>query len=70
MKEIPNYTTPQDFRCPECGELAKIVPLRNEFDYAGTHCTHGFPGTCFPENWGDPVSECCNTFIINEWRNT
>ena len=63
MRKIPEYTTPEDFRCPACGELCKIVPLLNEFDYAGTHCTHGLPGTYYPYSWGDPVSDCCEAFI-------
>ncbi len=63
MKEAPVYTTPDGFRCPECGELCQIVPLRNEFDYAGTHCTGGLSGTHYPDNWGEPVSDCCEASI-------
>ena len=63
MKEIPEYTTPQGYRCPECRKLCKITPLRNEFDYAGTHITHGRGGTHYPDNWGEPVTDCCRAFI-------
>ena len=66
MKELPEYTTPEGFRCPECGGPCKIIPLRNEFDYAGTHCTHGEDGIHYPDNWGDPVSDCCEASIIKE----
>lgn len=62
-KNVPEYHTPLDTRCPECGELCQIVPLKNEFDYAGTHCTHGLSGTHRPFNWGEPVSDCCEAFI-------
>lgn len=58
-KNIPEYHTPPDTRCSECGELCQIIPLRNEFGYAGTHCTHSLPGTHCPPNWGEPVSDCC-----------
>jgi len=58
-KTPPEYNTPQGFRCPECGELCKIIPLLNEFDYAGTHVTWGHSGTHYPTNWGDPVTDCC-----------
>ena len=58
-KTAPEYQTPPDTRCPECGELCQIVPLKNEFGYAGTHCTHGQAGTRYPFNWGQPVSDCC-----------
>lgn len=68
MKEIPEYTTPQGFRCPECGELCQIVPLRNEFSYSGTHCTHGLDGTHYPDSWGDPVSNCCGVFIVEDFE--
>ena len=61
MKIFPDYHTPPDTRCPECGELCQIVPLLNEFDYVGTHCTHGLPGIHYPDNWGNPVSDCCET---------
>lgn len=59
----PEYITPQGFRCPKCGELCKIIPLRNEFDYTGTHCTHGLPETHYPDNWGDPSCDACGATI-------
>ena len=49
--------------CPECGEICNVVPLLNEFDFAGTHCTHGLPGTHYPDDWGSPVSDCCEAYI-------
>ena len=55
----PTYHTPPDTRCPECGELCKIVPLLNEFDYPGSHVTHGLSGTHYPDSWGEPMSDCC-----------
>ena len=62
-KNPPEYVTPDGFRCPECGEPCQIIPLLNDFDYAGTHCTHGLGGTHYPDNWGDPVSDCCEAPI-------
>jgi hypothetical protein len=62
-KTIPEYHTPSDTHCPECGEPCQIVPLRNEFDYGGTHCTYGLPGTHYSDNWGEPVSDCCEALI-------
>ena len=58
-KEMPKYHTPQGFVCPYCKKPCRIIGLRNDFDYAGTHCTHGQDGTCHPDNWGDPVTSCC-----------
>jgi len=59
MKTLSSYNTPEGTRCPACGELCKIIPLMNDFDYKGTHCTHGLDGTHYPDNWGTPVSDCC-----------
>jgi len=59
MKTTPEYITPEGTRCPACGEFCKVIPLRSEFDYAGTHCTGGKDGTHYPDNWGTPVSDCC-----------
>lgn len=58
---VPTYTTPADFRCPSCGESCTIIALENDFDYGGTHCTHGKSGTEYPSDWGSPVSSCCET---------
>ena len=49
--------------CPKCGDPCDIVPLRNHFDYAGTHCTHGLDGTHYPDDYGSPVSDCCDAPI-------
>ena len=57
--EIPEYETPDDAVCPNCGDPCTIVPYLNHFDYAGTHCTHGNSGVHFPADWGIPVSDCC-----------
>ena len=59
MKKVPEYSTPQGFRCPVCGELCQIVPLLNEFSYSGTHCTGGLDGTEYPPSWGNPVCDQC-----------
>ncbi len=40
--------------CDECKEECELV--EETFDYAGTHCTHGQPGT---HHTGVYVSECC-----------
>jgi len=66
-RETPNYHTPEGYRCPECGEPCKIVPLLNEFDFAGAHCTHGLIGIHYPDNWGNPVSDCCHA-PIDDYR--
>jgi hypothetical protein len=57
--QVPRYDTPEGTVCTSCGEPCKVVALRNEFDFAGTHCTHGRGGTHYPEGWGSPVSDCC-----------
>lgn len=59
MPKAPKYFTPDGTVCPECGEECQIVPLLNEFDYAGTHCTYGRGGTHYPSDWGSPASDCC-----------
>lgn len=58
-----SYSTPEGFRCPECGEECTIIPLENEFDYGGTHCTNGMSGTHYPANWGTPVTDCCEVKV-------
>lgn len=55
----PMYITPDGAVCPACGEPCAIVPLLNDFDYSGTHCTGGRSGTHYPDGWGSPVSDCC-----------
>ncbi len=64
--KTPIYITPKNQKCPACKELCEIVPLRNEFNYAGTHCTHGLSGIHYPSNWGEPVSDCCQVLITGE----
>ena len=59
MRQLPEYITPTGTKCPVCEKICKIVALQNEFDFAGTHCTHGMWGTHFPDSWGSPVSDCC-----------
>ena len=56
---VPSYHTPRFTKCPACGKFCYIVPLLNEFDYSGTHCTFGRPGIHYPAGWGRPVSSCC-----------
>lgn len=52
--------------CPECGGKCTVVPLLNDFDYSGTHCTHGRSGTHYPDDYGSPVSDCCDAYIDEE----
>ena len=59
MHKAPYYDTPDDTVCPDCGEQCEIIPVLNEFAYAGTHCTHGRSGTHYPDDWGSLVSDCC-----------
>ena len=56
---IPSYQTPEGFRCPDCNAECLIIALQNEFDYSGTHATHGKSGTEYPSDWGSPVTDCC-----------
>ena len=63
MRKPPSYETPEGTTCPGCGEECRIVPNLNEFDYSGTHCTHGQSGTHYPFDWGCPVSDCCGVDI-------
>ena len=57
-KENP-YVTPEGFVCPECNEECEIIPLDNSFSYSGTHCTNGIGGTEYPDDYGSPVTSCC-----------
>jgi len=43
-----------NIECTECGE--KCESVEETFDYSGTHCTHGKPGT---HHTGIYVSDCC-----------
>lgn len=58
-RHVPEYDTPAECYCTQCGERCKVIALQNEIDYAGTHCTHGQSGTHYPGSWGLPVSDCC-----------
>lgn len=42
------------WKCLECGKVCKLKS--GAFDYSGTHCTHGAPGTY---DDGEGVSDCC-----------
>jgi hypothetical protein len=44
--------------CLACGE--PCTALRESFDYAGTHCTHGRSGTHYTGRW---ISDCCGADI-------
>ena len=66
MRKVPEYETPADCFCMQCGERCQLIALQNEFDYAGTHCNNGSPGTHFPPDWGIPVSECCEADTDDE----
>jgi hypothetical protein len=59
MRQTPYYDTPEGATCKDCGELCEVVALLNEIDYDGSHCTNGNGGTYYPDNWGAPVSDCC-----------
>ena len=63
--KLPHYHTPDGFCCPECGQPCEIVPLLNDFGYAGTHCTGGRSGVHFPLDFGLPISNCCEALIEN-----
>lgn len=41
--------------CRECGEECTVHEVT--FDYAGSHCTHGRPGTHHTGIW---ESDCCD----------
>ena len=51
--EEDDYTR---YRCTNCEEECAIV--EDTFDYSGTHCTHGLPGT---HHTGDYSSKCCSS---------
>jgi hypothetical protein len=63
VRKIPEYDTPPWAMCSQCKEPCLVVPLMNEFDYAGTHCNHGKAGTEYPSDWGRPVSDCCESEV-------
>lgn len=65
-RTVPQYDTPADCFCTQCGERCNIIALENEFDYGGTHCTNGQSGTHYPPGWGDPVSDCCEEDTTDE----
>ena len=62
QKKTYYYQDP-DAICSECGEHCGIIPLDNSFDYAGTHCTGGVGGTHYPQDFGEPVGDCCEAEI-------
>jgi len=44
--------------CPACGKESQTRIQDDSFDYAGTHCTGGLPGTHhYPLYY---VTECCD----------
>ena len=45
--------------CQDCGERCEVTFLDESFDYAGTHCTGGKPGTAYGPSHGLLVSVCC-----------
>lgn len=63
--KIPTYNTPPGTICPSCGQECLIVPLLNDFDYSGTHCTNGRGGVEYPADWGCPVSDCCEEYMTD-----
>ena len=66
MRYAPTYITPLDQVCPNCDEQCEVVPLLNDYDYAGSH--QGGEGTHYPQDWGNPVSSCCDAEIDDAVR--
>ena len=66
MRGLPKYTTPFGTTCPDCSEECRVIALRDDFDYAASHCTHGRPGTHYGPDHGAPVSDCCESLIESE----
>ena len=63
-RTAPEYHHDPEWRCPECKDRsAKIIPDLNDFDYSGTHCSHGLSGTHFPAGWGAPICSACGCDI-------
>jgi len=58
-----NMKTYRNSICPKCNEECKVVPRSSSFDYIGTHCTHGLPGTHYPNDHGAPESDCCGEIV-------
>jgi hypothetical protein len=65
-RKAPEYTTPAECYCTQCGERCDLIALENEFDYSGTHCNNGTAGTHYPCDWGQPVSDCCESDTTDE----
>ena len=49
--------------CPECNQECLVVPIDDSFDYSGTHCTGGQPGTHRVPIYY--VSDCCEAEILD-----
>ena len=47
--------------CPECQKPCRIIPFDDSFDYAGTHCTGGQPGTHHLPIWYG--TDCCEALL-------
>lgn len=47
-----------DIYCCDCKEICK--PIKESFNYSGTHCTYGLSGTHYT---GRYVSDCCGADI-------
>ena len=65
-RRVPQYDTPAECYCTDCGERCKLIALENEFDYSGTHCSNGRSGTHYPAGGGEPVSDCCEADTDDE----
>lgn len=65
-KKTKTLITPDGTTCSWCGGLCKVIFNDNSFDYAGTHCTYGIGGTHYPDDYGDPVSDCCESPCVNQ----
>lgn len=61
--------TPIDTYCRCCSAPCTPTKLDNSFDYAGTHCTGGRPGTHYPEGYGSLVSDCCEDEVMDSGGN-
>lgn len=49
-------------RCSDCGDPCKAV--EETFDYSGTHCTNGVPGT---HHTGIYKSNCCDADLVEDF---
>ena len=51
-------------QCGECGQECEVIAHEIAWDYAGTHCTHGLPGTHYEGT--DYLSDCCEEKVFSD----